>query len=49
LAENAPKLLPGTPIGEEHVEDLLGPARPSRIPLNLAEKLNKQQEGLREE
>jgi hypothetical protein len=48
LAENAPELLPGRPIGEEHVEDLLGQARPPRMPLNLAGKLNEQQEGLRE-
>jgi hypothetical protein len=31
------------------MEDLLGPARPPRMPLNLARKLNEQQEGLREE
>jgi hypothetical protein len=39
---------PGRPVGEEHVDDLLGPARPPRMPLNLVEKLNEQQEGLRE-
>jgi len=38
----------GRLVGEEHVEDLLVPARPPRMPLNLAEKLNEQQEGLRE-
>jgi hypothetical protein len=31
------------------MEDLLGPARPPRMLLNLARKLNEQQEGLREE
>jgi hypothetical protein len=49
LAKNAREILPGGPIGEEHVEDLLGPARLPRMPLNLARKLNKQPEGLREE
>ena len=48
MAENAPELLPGRPIGEEHVEDLLGPARPPRMPTNLVERLAEQQEGLRE-
>ena len=48
LAENAPDLLLGRLIGEEHMEDLLGPARPPRMPLNLVEKLNEQQEVLRE-
>jgi len=48
LAGKAPELLPGRPVREEHVEDLLGPARPPRMPLNLAGKLNEQQEGLRE-
>jgi hypothetical protein len=36
LAENAPEHVPERPIGEEHVEDLLGPAMPPRMPLNLA-------------
>jgi len=36
LAENTPELLPGRPIREKHVEDLLGPARPPRMPTNLA-------------
>ena len=49
MAEKAPELLPGRPVGVEHVEDLLGPARPPRMPLNLSGKLNEQQEGLREE
>jgi hypothetical protein len=31
------------------MEDLLGPVRPPRMSLNLNEKLNEQQEGLREE
>jgi len=39
----------GGPVEEEHVEDLLGPARPPRMPLNLAGKLNEQQEGLKKE
>ena len=45
----APVLLPRKPVSKEHEEDLLGPARLPRMPLNLARKLNKQQEGLREE
>ena len=49
MAGKAPEPLPGRPVREEHVEDLLGPARLPRMPLNLARKLNKQQEGLREE
>jgi len=48
LAEKAPELLLGRPVREEHVEDLLGPAMPPRMPLNLAGKLNEQQEGLKE-
>ena len=48
MAEKAHELLPGRPVREEHVEDLLGPARPPRIPLNLAGKLNEEQKGLRE-
>ena len=48
MAGKAPELLPGRPVREKHVEDLLGPARPPRMPLNLAGKLNEQQEGLRE-
>ena len=48
MAEKAPELLPERPVREEHVEDLLGLARPPRMPLNLAGKLNEQQEGLRE-
>jgi hypothetical protein len=35
----APELLPGGSVREEHVEDLLGQARPSRMPTNLVEKL----------
>ena len=49
MAENAPELLPERPVVEEYVEDLLGLARPPRMPLNLTGKLNEQQEGLREE
>ena len=48
MAEKAPELLLGRPVREEHVEDLLGPARPPRMLLNLIEKLNEQHEGLRE-
>ena len=48
MAENAPELLPERPIKKKHVEDLLGPARPPRMPLNLAGKPNEQQEGLTE-
>ena len=36
MAKNAPELPPERPIEEEHVEDLLGPARPPRTPTNLA-------------
>ena len=38
MAEKAPELLPGRPVGKEHVEDLLGPARPPRMPIDLAER-----------
>jgi len=48
LAEKALELLLGRPVGEEHVEDLLGQARPPRMLLNLTEKLNEHQEELRE-
>ena len=48
MAKNAPKLLLVRPVGEEHMEDLLEPARPPRMLLNLARKLNEQQEGSRE-
>ena len=48
MAGKTPKLLPGRPVGEEHVEDLLGPARPPRISTNLAGRRDEQQEGLRE-
>jgi hypothetical protein len=34
-------------VREEHVEGLLGPARTSRMPTNLVEKLAGQQERLR--
>jgi hypothetical protein len=43
------ELLPGRPIGEEHVENLLRPARPARMSTNLAGRRVEQQEGLREE
>jgi len=49
LAKNAPELLPGRPVREEHVEDLLGPARPPRMPTNFVARHAEQQEGLREE
>ena len=48
MAEKAPELLSGRPVREEHVEDLLGLARPPRMSLNLVGKLNEQQKGLRE-
>ena len=48
MAENAPELLLGRVVRKEHMEDLLGPARPCRMPLNLAGKLNEQQEGWRD-
>ena len=48
MVGKAPELLPERPVREEHVEDLLGPARPPRRPLNLVGKLNEQQKGLRE-
>jgi hypothetical protein len=47
LTEKALELLPGRPVREKHVVDLLGPARLPRMPLNLATKLSEQQEGLR--
>jgi hypothetical protein len=46
-AETAPELLLEGSVREEHVEDLLGPARPPKIPTNLVEKLARQQERLR--
>ena len=49
MAEKAPELLLGRPIRVEHMEDLLGPARPPRMPLNLAGKLKEEQEGLKRE
>jgi hypothetical protein len=38
LAEKAPEPLPEGSIREEHVEDLLEPARPPRMPMNLVER-----------
>ena len=49
MAKNAPELLPGRPIREEHVVDLLGPTRPPRMSTNLVARCAEQQEGLREE
>jgi hypothetical protein len=49
LAGKAPEPLLGRLLREKHVEDLLGLAKPSRMPTNLARRLAKQQEGLREE
>jgi hypothetical protein len=37
-AEKAPEPLPKGSIREEHVEDLLGLARPPRTPMNLMER-----------
>ena len=48
MAEKALEILLERPVGEEHVEDLLGLAWPPRMLLNLVVKLNEQQEGLRE-
>jgi hypothetical protein len=45
--ETAPELLLEGSVREEHVEDLLGPARSPKIPTNLMEKLARQQERLR--
>jgi hypothetical protein len=46
----APKPLPKGSVGEKHVEYLLGPARPPRMPTNLVERLIEQQDrGLRGE
>jgi hypothetical protein len=41
-AETAPELLPEGSVREEHVEDLLGPAKSPKIPTNLMEKLARQ-------
>jgi hypothetical protein len=41
LAQKAPEPLPEGSIREEHVEDLLRPARPPRMPTNLVERLAK--------
>jgi len=38
LVEKAPEPLLEGSIGEEHVEDLLGPTRPPRMPMNLVER-----------
>ena len=48
MVENAPELLLEIPVGEEHVEDLLGPARLLRMLTNLIGRRVEQQEGLRE-
>ena len=45
MAGKAPELLSGRPVREEHVEDLLGPARPPRMPLNIARKLMNSKRG----
>jgi hypothetical protein len=37
-AEKAPEPLPEGSVREKYVEDLLGPARPPRIPINLMER-----------
>jgi hypothetical protein len=49
LAEKALVLLPGRPIEEEHMEDVLGPERPPRMPTNLARRCAEQQEGSKKE
>jgi len=48
LAGKAPELLPGRPVREEHMEDLLGLARPPKMPTNLIGRHAEQQKGLRE-
>jgi hypothetical protein len=37
-AEKAPEPLLEGSVREEHMEDLLGPARPPRMPMNLMER-----------
>jgi hypothetical protein len=49
LLEKAPELPSGKPVREEHVEDLLRPARPPRMPTNLAGRLAEQKEGMKKE
>jgi hypothetical protein len=47
-AETAPESLPEGSVGEKHMEDLIGPARPPRMLTNLVERLAEQQgRGLR--
>jgi hypothetical protein len=48
LAEKTPESLPKGSVGEKHMEILLEPARPPRMPTNLAGRLAEQQKGLRE-
>ena len=43
MAENAPELLLEIPVGEEHVEVVVGSARPPRTPPNLARRHDEQQ------
>jgi hypothetical protein len=50
LAETAPEPLSEGSVGKKHMEDLLGLARPPRMPTNLVERLAEQQgRGLRGE
>jgi hypothetical protein len=45
FAEKAPEPLLEGSVREEHMEDLLGPERPPRMPTNLVERLAEQQGG----
>jgi hypothetical protein len=45
-AEKAPEPLPEGFVREEHVEDLLGPARPLRTPMNLMERHHRTTRGV---
>jgi hypothetical protein len=50
LGRNGSRTTPERIRREKHVEDLLGPARPPRMPINLMERLTEQQgKGLRGE
>jgi hypothetical protein len=46
LVEKTPELLPRRPVGEEHMEDLLVPARLPMMLTNLTGRCAEQQEGL---
>jgi hypothetical protein len=46
LAKNAPGPLSEGSIGEDHVEDLLGLVRSSRMPMNLVERRHRTARGV---